>query len=434
MNSILIQAYALWMFEEYRSAFLKTHAPSERRLRSIIHWKKTNCSPSPLISTVKNTVYKVMEWTGVPESYACSPSYLCYEFAGCVTISSAYPPPPRIPNAIASFSISWDKCDNFSSSSTSCSPIFYLAYDLHPSATISFSSARIWAVWGWSPSTTTKRMHLRLFRCDLAVSSHLFYFSAIERSQLRTDIPACKPQHRCLSSASTYPAAFPGSTCATLEKPQGIPRIRFVMHSPISTSTRPYCIMQAILLETLQAISMLPHLAHISTRQLIPPQTHPDSKPLWMICLWTWLSPSTARKLVHALSIGTKVHLSRNSGILVPFARKLHRFLRSLMRNCTVPGGAIVATSASTHGGFLESPCWRVPPVSFFCSKSGYFAFLLQSADLPWIPESFCGPHYPRNVEESYGNFNKTTVTREKIPFSFSYSDPWSNYCEGAEN
>jgi hypothetical protein len=138
--------------------------------------------------------------------------------------------------------------------------------------------------------------------------------------------------------------------------------------------------------------------------------------------------------LVHALSIGTKVHLSRNSGILVPFARKLHRFLRSLMRNCTVPGGAIVATSASTHGGFLESPCWRVPPVSFFCSKSGYFAFLLQSADLPWIPESFCGPHYPRNVEESYGNFNKTTVTREKIPFSFSYSDPWSNYCEGAEN
>ncbi len=238
-----------------------------------------------------------------------------------------------------------------------------------------FSSARISAVWGWSPSTTTKRMHLRLFRCDLAISSHLFHFSAIERSQLRTDIPACKPQHRCLSSASTYPAAFPGSTCATLEKPQGIPRIRFAMHSPISTSTRPYCIMQAILSETLQAISMLPHLAHISTRQLVPPQTHPDSKPLWMICLWKWLSPSTARKLVHALSIGTKVHLSRHSGILVPFARKLHRFLRSLMRNCTVPGGAIAATSASTHGGFLESPCWRVPPVSFFCSKSGYFAF-----------------------------------------------------------
>jgi hypothetical protein len=24
-------------------------------------------------------------------------------------------------------------------------------------------------------------MHLRLFRCDLAVSSHLFHFSAIER-------------------------------------------------------------------------------------------------------------------------------------------------------------------------------------------------------------------------------------------------------------
>lgn len=47
----------------------------------------------------------------------------------------------------------------------------------------------------------------------------------------------------------------------------------------------------------------------------------------------------------------------------------------------------------------------------------------LQSADLPWIPESFCGLHYHRNVEESYGNFNKTTVIRERVPFSFSYSD-----------
>jgi hypothetical protein len=60
-----------------------------------------------------------------------------------------------------------------------------------------------------------------------------------------------------------------------------------------------------ILLNTLQASSMLPHLVYMST-WLLPTKTS-VSKLLWIICWWTCLLSSSAAKLAHAFTTLTKV-------------------------------------------------------------------------------------------------------------------------------
>ncbi len=135
-----------------------------------------------------------------------------------------------------------------------------------------------------------------------------------------------------------------------------------------------------ILWNTLQASSILPHLANISTR-LLPTQTF-DSQPLWVTCLCTRLPSSCACEFAHALSTWTKVRLSGGmpsccicwkSCLIFSYCPVL-AYLASLafqwkMLNCKVHG-AIAANSASTHGGFNLSLSHRASAVSL-CLKSG---------------------------------------------------------------
>ncbi len=74
-----------------------------------------------------------------------------------------------------------------------------------------------------------------------------------------------------------------------------------------------------ILLNTLQASSMLPHFAYMSTK-LLPTKTS-DSKPLWMSCLWTNLPSSSAPNSAHALT-PEQNWMHQDSFLLVAFAGK----------------------------------------------------------------------------------------------------------------
>jgi len=60
-----------------------------------------------------------------------------------------------------------------------------------------------------------------------------------------------------------------------------------------------------ILLKTLQASSMLPHFAYMSTK-LVPSKTS-DSKPIWTMWWWTHMPSSSAIMLAHAFSTPRKV-------------------------------------------------------------------------------------------------------------------------------
>ncbi len=61
-----------------------------------------------------------------------------------------------------------------------------------------------------------------------------------------------------------------------------------------------------ILLNNLQASSMRPHFAYISTK-LFPTKSSGFAIYFWMICSWAHLHTSRATMLAHAFSIPTKV-------------------------------------------------------------------------------------------------------------------------------
>ncbi len=143
---------------------------------------------------------------------------------------------------------------------------------------------------------------------------------------------------------------------------------------------------------TLQASSMHPHLAYMST-SLLPTKTL-ASQPLATICACTRLPRCSAPKLAHELSTWTKV---KRLGGLVPFCccmcwkssnvfsccpilTYLASFLfHEKVSNCTVPG-AIGASSATTHDGFRLSTSQSASPI-FLCLKSGSLGFTF--SDLP---------------------------------------------------
>ncbi len=108
---------------------------------------------------------------------------------------------PISPNAMASFSLWWHKC-NFSSSSTSCKTNFVAC--TYPAMVICLdnplSSAWISPIWGWSPSSTTNVCTLYSLQsmCTLTVFPHLFLSSAV--GCWHWD-PICQQQHICLIAA-----------------------------------------------------------------------------------------------------------------------------------------------------------------------------------------------------------------------------------------
>jgi hypothetical protein len=68
-----------------------------------------------------------------------------------------------------------------------------------------------------------------------------------------------------------------------------------------------------ILSNTLQASSILPHFAYMSSK-LVPTKTS-DSHPLWMIYSWAHLSSSMVTTLAHAFSTATKLTVKTCLGI-----------------------------------------------------------------------------------------------------------------------
>ncbi len=70
-----------------------------------------------------------------------------------------------------------------------------------------------------------------------------------------------------------------------------------------------------ILLNTLQASSMLPHFAYMLTK-LLHKKTS-ISKPLWTICWWTHLPSSSAISLVHAINTPTKAIKSNHNSCCI---------------------------------------------------------------------------------------------------------------------
>ncbi len=75
--------------------------------------------------------------------------------------------------------------------------------------------------------------------------------------------------------------------------------------NPASMAFQDTKFFDGILLNTLQASSMLPHFAYMVTRLL--PTTLSDSQLLWIICSWAHLPASSPTSLAHAFRTPTKV-------------------------------------------------------------------------------------------------------------------------------
>jgi len=193
-----------------------------------------------------------------------------------------------------------------------------------------------------------------------------------------------------------------------------------ISHVRISWSSQWAHFWGGILLNTLQASSMLPHFAYMSTK-LLPTKTS-NSQPVWMSCLWTSLPSSNVRKAAHALITWIKVNLLGltpccricwKSYITVSSCPSFTCFvsfrLHANTLNCTIPG-AFAAISAATHGEFHQSSAQSASHV-FLCLKSGYLSFVdNQKSRSSWSP---CILHIP-GIND--------IIRKEKAALTFSVS------------
>ncbi len=106
-----------------------------------------------------------------------------------------------------------------------------------------------------------------------------------------------------------------------------------------------------ILLNTLQASSMLPHFAYMSTN-LFPTKII-DIQPLWIICSWTLLPSSSSTTLAQAFSTPTKVTESSCTPSCC-----IHQNISRAFCPCphfTCPSIMVVQVATSQHGILLNS-------------------------------------------------------------------------------
>ncbi len=92
-----------------------------------------------------------------------------------------------------------------------------------------------------------------------------------------------------------------------------------------------------ILLNNLQASSMLPHFAYMSTK-LLPTKTS-NSQRVWTSCLWTSLPSSNVRKAAQCFNQLNKSEFVRTHSLLLHLLEKLHHHLQSpiLHMFCKLP-------------------------------------------------------------------------------------------------
>jgi len=163
---------------------------------------------------------------------------------------------------------------------------------------------------------------------------------------------ATKLAHAFTTPTKVTESGFTPSCCICENSSSAFcPCAHFPCHNIMAFQVTPS--RDGILFNTLWASSIMPHLAYISTR-LHPTKASP-SQPLWIICSWTCLPSSSARKLAHALSTGKKVNLLGIMPFFLHFLEKRNRLLMlpSLTVPCKppIPREPIQLHSPWCHGG-----------------------------------------------------------------------------------
>ncbi len=152
---------------------------------------------SPIVHARTNTIFKVMKVTGIPHCDG-SPNYFWNELCGSVEIFANLPfflipkgVPGAVlmsPNAIGNFSLWWHKWNTLHHAWTLT--ISAVPHDFQSSGG------------GLNPLLQTYAPHYSLqSRCNLAISVHLFPFSAIQHSH--RDVP-CQQKHICLTAVHNW--------------------------------------------------------------------------------------------------------------------------------------------------------------------------------------------------------------------------------------